>query len=71
MYVVFNFRKLRYNTFISTVPEEFCYDPSSRTYGDPNRRPEIKTATVEFIAPSEYMVSFYQAASELSGDQQT
>lgn len=39
------------------MPDEFQYDPMSRTYGDPSRRPEIKSATIEFIAPSEYMVS--------------
>jgi Vesicle coat complex COPII, subunit SEC24/subunit SFB2/subunit SFB3 len=39
------------------VPEEFQYDPVSKTYGDPTRRPEIKSSTIEFIAPSEYMVS--------------
>jgi len=39
-----------------TVPEEFQYDPVSKTYGDPTRRPEIKSSTIEFIAPSEYMV---------------
>jgi len=42
-------------TFV--VPEEFQYDPVSKTYGDPTRRPEIKSSTIEFIAPSEYMVS--------------
>jgi len=44
-------------TFV--VPEEFQYDPVSKTYGDPTRRPEIKSSTIEFIAPSEYMVSCY------------
>ena len=39
------------------MPEEFQYDPLTKTYGDPTRRPEIKSATIEFIAPSEYMVS--------------
>lgn len=38
------------------VPEEFLYDPATRSYGDPARRPEIKNATIEFIAPSDYMV---------------
>lgn len=38
------------------VPEEFQYDPISNSYGDPTRRPEIKNATIEFIAPAEYMV---------------
>lgn len=38
------------------VPEEFQYDPVSKTYGDPTRRPEIRSSTIEFIAPSEYML---------------
>uniref|UniRef100_A0A182SVY8 Sec23/Sec24 trunk domain-containing protein n=1 Tax=Anopheles maculatus TaxID=74869 RepID=A0A182SVY8_9DIPT len=37
-------------------PEEFQYDPVTKTYGDPTRRPEIKSSTIEFIAPSEYML---------------
>lgn len=45
------------NVFCFTqVPEEFQYDPMSNSYGDPTRRPEIKNATIEFIAPAEYMV---------------
>ena len=39
-----------------SVPDEFSFDPVSKTYGDPQRRPEIRSATIEFIAPSEYMV---------------
>ena len=39
------------------VPEEFCFDPTTRQYGDPAKRPEVRNATVEFIAPSEYMVN--------------
>lgn len=38
------------------MPEEFQYDPVSKSYGDPTRRPEIKSATIEFIAPGEYML---------------
>lgn len=38
------------------MPEEFQYDPVSKTYGDPTRRPEIRSSTIEFIAPSEYML---------------
>ncbi|XP_045764481.1 protein transport protein Sec24A isoform X2 [Maniola jurtina] len=41
---------------VNDLPEEFQYDPVSRSYGDPSRRPEIKSATIEFIAPSEYML---------------
>uniref|UniRef100_A0A182WMH8 Protein transport protein Sec24A n=1 Tax=Anopheles minimus TaxID=112268 RepID=A0A182WMH8_9DIPT len=38
------------------LPEEFQYDPVTKTYGDPTRRPEIKSSTIEFIAPAEYML---------------
>ncbi len=41
---------------VNELPEEFLYDPVSKTYGDPSRRPECKSATIEFIAPSEYML---------------
>lgn len=44
-------------TVFITVPEEFQFDPVTKSYGDPSRRPEVKTSTIEFIAPSEYMVS--------------
>lgn len=39
-----------------TVPEEFQFDPVTKSYGDPTRRPEVRTSTIEFIASSEYMV---------------
>ncbi|XP_047005169.1 protein transport protein Sec24A [Schistocerca americana] len=38
------------------LPEEFQFDPVSKSFGDPSRRPEIKSSTIEFIAPSEYML---------------
>lgn len=41
---------------VNELPEEFQYDPVTKTYGDPTRRPEIKSSTIEFIAPSEYML---------------
>ncbi|GIY60339.1 protein transport protein Sec24A, partial [Caerostris extrusa] len=47
---------------VNDLPEEFLYDPSSRSYGDPARRPEIKNATIEFIAPSDYMLRHPQPA---------
>ncbi|TNN10466.1 Protein transport protein [Schistosoma japonicum] len=50
---------------VNTVPDEFCYDPGTQTYGDPSRRPEIRSATVEFIAPSEYTVRPPQPATYL------
>ncbi|XP_044743639.1 protein transport protein Sec24A [Chrysoperla carnea] len=41
---------------VNELPEEFQYDPVSKSYGDPSRRPEIKASTIEYIAPSEYML---------------
>jgi protein transport protein SEC24 len=41
---------------INELPEEFQFDPVSKTYGDPSRRPEIKSSTIEYIAPAEYML---------------
>ncbi|KAG1688208.1 Protein transport protein Sec24B [Nymphon striatum] len=41
---------------VNELPEEFLFDPVSKQYGDPSRRPEVNVATVEFIAPSEYML---------------
>nr|NVI78019.1 Sec24AB ortholog [Cucujiformia] len=38
------------------LPEEFQYDPVTKSYGDPSRRPEIKSSTIEYIAPAEYML---------------
>lgn len=38
------------------MPEEFQFDPVTKSYGDPSRRPEVKTSTIEFIASSEYML---------------
>lgn len=44
---------------IHIVPEEFMYNPLTRVYGEPHRRPEVQNATIEFMAPSEYMVKFH------------
>ncbi|KAM6970287.1 protein transport protein Sec24A [Aplochiton taeniatus] len=41
---------------VNDVPEEFMYNPVSRSYGEPHKRPEVLNATIEFIAPSEYML---------------
>ncbi|CAO4374177.1 unnamed protein product [Caenorhabditis nigoni] len=38
------------------LPDDFCWDPVTKAFGDPRNRPEIQNATVEFIAPSEYML---------------
>ena len=45
--------------FTCIVPEEFMYNPLTRVYGEPHRRPEVQNATIEFMAPSEYMVNFH------------
>lgn len=39
------------------VPDEFMYNPVTRSYGEPHKRPEVQNSTVEFIASSDYMVS--------------
>uniref|UniRef100_A0A1B0D4N5 Uncharacterized protein n=1 Tax=Phlebotomus papatasi TaxID=29031 RepID=A0A1B0D4N5_PHLPP len=41
---------------VNELPDEFQYDPVSKTYGDVTRRPEVRSSTIEFIAPSEYML---------------
>jgi len=38
------------------LPEDFDYDPIARRHVNRNERPELTSATVEYIAPSEYMV---------------
>ncbi|KAK7603574.1 hypothetical protein V9T40_003573 [Parthenolecanium corni] len=38
------------------LPDDFRYNPSTKMHDDPMRRPEVKNATIEFIASSEYMV---------------
>uniref|UniRef100_A0A1I8IAW3 Vesicle coat complex copii subunit sec24/subunit sfb2 n=2 Tax=Macrostomum lignano TaxID=282301 RepID=A0A1I8IAW3_9PLAT len=51
-------RRWRCNVCYRTndLPDEFQYDPVSKVYGEPSRRPEVRSATVEFIAPQEYTV---------------
>lgn len=41
---------------VNDVPEEFMYNPLTRVYGEPHKRPEVQNATIEFMAPSEYML---------------
>ncbi|TMS37636.1 hypothetical protein L596_004528 [Steinernema carpocapsae] len=41
---------------VNDLPDDFNWDPVNKCYSEPTRRPEIKNATVEFIAPSEYML---------------
>ncbi|XP_058982376.1 protein transport protein Sec24A-like [Musca domestica] len=41
---------------VNELPEDFQFDPATKTYGDVTRRPEVRSSTIEFIAPSEYML---------------
>uniref|UniRef100_A0A8P0TA68 SEC24 homolog B, COPII coat complex component n=1 Tax=Canis lupus familiaris TaxID=9615 RepID=A0A8P0TA68_CANLF len=41
---------------VNDVPEEFMYNPVTRSYGEPHKRPEVQNSTVEFIASSDYML---------------
>ncbi|XP_077505314.1 protein transport protein Sec24AB isoform X2 [Amblyomma americanum] len=50
---------------INPLPDDFMYDPSTKKYGEPERRPEVRNATVEFIAPTEYMLRPPQPAAYL------
>ena len=40
----------------SAVPEDFDFNPQSGKHGDRTHRVELKRASVEYVAPSEYMV---------------
>ncbi|XP_031722794.1 protein transport protein Sec24B [Anarrhichthys ocellatus] len=50
---------------VNDVPDEFMYNPVSRSYGEPHKRPEVQNATVEFIASSDYMLRPPQPAAYL------
>nr|CAB3265935.1 protein transport protein Sec24A [Phallusia mammillata] len=41
---------------VNETPEEFLHHPVTKTYGQPHTRPECTNATIEFIAPQEYML---------------
>ncbi|KAK6298997.1 hypothetical protein J4Q44_G00305070 [Coregonus suidteri] len=41
---------------VNDVPDEFMYNPVTRSYGEPQKRPEVQNSTVEFIASSDYML---------------
>ncbi|XP_024431099.2 protein transport protein Sec24A [Desmodus rotundus] len=41
---------------VNDVPEEFMYNPLTRVYGESLKRPEVQNATIEFMAPAEYML---------------
>lgn len=44
------------------------YNPVTRSYGEPHKRPEVQNSTVEFIASSDYMVRFLVSPLEGSTD---
>ncbi|CAD6197924.1 unnamed protein product [Caenorhabditis auriculariae] len=44
------------------LPDDFSWDPSTKSFGDPRMRPEIQNSTVEFVAPAEYMLRDPQPA---------
>ncbi|KAH9369041.1 hypothetical protein HPB48_002613 [Haemaphysalis longicornis] len=50
---------------ISPLPDDFMYDPSTKESGEPERRPEVRSATVEFITPADYMSRPPQPAAYL------
>ncbi|XP_056420485.1 protein transport protein Sec24B isoform X2 [Hyla sarda] len=41
---------------VNDVPEEFMYNPVTRSYGEPHKRPEVLNSSMEFIASSDYML---------------
>lgn len=41
---------------INDIPEELTYDYDTRLYCDIRKRPELTAASIEFIAPQEYML---------------
>ncbi|XP_075904184.1 protein transport protein Sec24A isoform X2 [Nelusetta ayraudi] len=50
---------------VNDVPDEFMYNPVTRSYGEPHKRPEVRNSTVEFIASSDYMLRPPQPAAYL------
>ena len=47
------------------VPQEFLFDPVTKSYGDPSRRPEVRYGTVEYTATADYMARPPQPAMYL------
>ncbi|VDN56440.1 unnamed protein product [Dracunculus medinensis] len=41
---------------VNDLPDDFNWDPATKSIGEPTRRPELRYASIEFIAPSEYML---------------
>ncbi|KAH8285511.1 hypothetical protein KR054_010168 [Drosophila jambulina] len=60
-----NLSQLMDNFLALAVPDDFQFDPATKTYGDVTRRPEVRSSTIEFIAPSEYMLRPPQPAMYL------
>ncbi|CAF2797756.1 unnamed protein product [Rotaria sp. Silwood2] len=50
---------------LNDLPQEFLFDPVTKTYGDPSRRPEARFGTVEYTASSDYMARPPQPAMYL------
>eukprot|EP00112_Aurelia_sp_Birch-Aquarium-sp1_P005276 Seg1598.10 transcript_id=Seg1598.10/GoldUCD/mRNA.D3Y31 product="Protein transport protein Sec24B" protein_id=Seg1598.10/GoldUCD/D3Y31 len=41
---------------INDIPTDLSYDPITKAFIDPRKRPELNHASFEFVAPSEYML---------------
>ncbi|XP_077332831.1 protein transport protein Sec24B isoform X2 [Lithobates pipiens] len=41
---------------VNDVPEEFMYNPVTRSYGEPHKQTEVLSSSVEFVASSDYML---------------
>ncbi|UJR15134.1 hypothetical protein I4U23_002099 [Adineta vaga] len=50
---------------MNDLPQEFLFDPVTKTFGDPSRRPEVRFGTVEYTATSDYMARPPQSAMYL------
>ncbi|CAF3325615.1 unnamed protein product [Rotaria sp. Silwood2] len=50
---------------VNDLPQEFLFDPITKTYGDPSRRPEVRFGTVEYTATADYMARPPQPAMYL------
>ena len=53
------------SSLLFLVPQEFLFDPVTKTYGDPSRRPEVRFGTVEYTATADYMARPPQPAMYL------
>ena len=48
---------------VCVVPEEIGFNPQTKRINEKCRRPELLHSSVEYIAPSEYMVIYYNNTS--------